>query len=76
MNFDYEEKMNLQMALDELEIFIDETELTKLNQEYIKKQYHKMALKWHPDKNGEPGAKNKFQKINASYDYLLNELNN
>ena len=31
MNFDYEEKMNLQMALDELEIFLDETELTKLS---------------------------------------------
>ena len=67
-------KMNLQIALDELEISLDDIELTKFNQEYIKKQYHKLALKWHPDKNDDPGAKEKFQKINASYEYLSIEL--
>lgn len=67
-------KMNLQIALDELEISLDDIELTNLNQEYIKKQYHKLALKWHPDKNDDPSAKEKFQKINSAYDYLSNEL--
>ena len=31
------EKMNIQIALDELDISLDEIELTKLDQEYIKK---------------------------------------
>ena len=66
--------MNLQIALDELEISLDDIELTKFNQEYIKKQYHKLALKWHPDKNDDSVAKEKFQKINAAYDYLSTEL--
>ena len=67
-------KMNLQIALDELEISLDEIELTTLNQEYIKKKYHKLALKWHPDKNDDANAKEKFQKINEAYDYLSYEL--
>jgi len=71
---EYNGKMNLQIALDELEISLDDIELTNLNQEYIKKQYHKLALKWHPDKNNDPIAKEKFQKINESYDYLSSEL--
>jgi len=68
------DKMNIQIALEELEISLDEIELTKLDQEYIKKKYHKLALRWHPDKNSEDNAKEKFQRINESYDYLSNEL--
>jgi hypothetical protein len=64
------DKMTIQIALDELEI----TELTKLDNEYIKKQYHRLALKWHPDKNTDKNATYKFQKINEAYDYLSNEL--
>jgi len=67
-------KMDLQIALDELEISLDDIELTNLNQEYIKKQYRKMALKWHPDKNDDIKSTEKFQKIHDSYVYLLNEL--
>lgn len=66
--------MNIQIALEELEISLDEIELTKLDQEYIKKKYHKLALRWHPDKNNEDNAKEKFQRINEAYDYLSNEL--
>lgn len=68
------DKMNIQLALDELEISLDDIELTKLDQDYIKKKYHKLALRWHPDKNDEDNAKEKFQRINEAYDYLSNEL--
>lgn len=71
----FDNEMNIQKALDELEISLDQIELTKLDQEYIKKKYHKLALKWHPDKNDEMNAKEKFQKISEAYDYLSNELN-
>ena len=66
------DKMNIQKALDELEIM--EIELTKIDQDYIKKKYRKLALKWHPDKNDDKYAKEKFQKINEAYDYLSHEL--
>jgi len=74
MDYNCKDKLNIQKALDELDISLDNIELTKLNHEYIKKKYHKLALKWHPDKNNEVYAKEKFQKISEAYEYLTNEL--
>ena len=75
-----DDKMNIQKALDELEISLDVIEVqnnkTKIDKKYIKKKYHKLALKWHPDKNDDIHANEKFQKINEAYDYILNELSN
>ena len=62
------EQMNLQKALDELELTID----SQIKVEFIKKQYHKLSLKWHPDKNrNKEEATEKFKKINEAYEYLL-----
>jgi len=71
------ETINIQTALEELEISLDEIELTKMDEIYIKKKYHKMALKWHPDRNdNKEYATTKFQKIGESYEYLIKELHN
>lgn len=36
----------------------------------IKKSFYKLAQKWHPDKNKEPGAADKFKEINEAYEVL------
>jgi preprotein translocase subunit Sec63 len=40
----------------------------------IKKSYRKLSLKYHPDKNTEPGAEDMFVKINKAYEILTGSL--
>ena len=44
--------MDYKIALEILEIDLSETNYKDINLEYLKRQYHKQALKNHPDKNG------------------------
>lgn len=39
----------------------------------IKKAYHKMALKYHPDKNSDDGAADIFRRIKLAYEVLGND---
>ena len=41
------------------------------SQDEIKKNYRKLSMKWHPDKNqGNSDAEEKFKSISQAYDIL------
>jgi hypothetical protein len=63
--------MNLQDALEILEI---DSKYDELTFDFIKKRYKKLALKHHPDKNGDTEeSTERFKKINEAYNYLRSE---
>ena len=73
---DKEDKMDIQTALHLLDIDdFTRGNYTKVTYDYVKRKYHKMALKCHPDKNGNTKeATQRFQRITNAYNYLITEL--
>jgi hypothetical protein len=62
-------------ALEELDIDINEINISSIDIKYLTKKYRKQALKYHPDKNGNTiESKIKFQKINEAFHYLKREF--
>jgi len=41
----------------------------------IKNAYHKLAMKWHPDRNPSPEANEKFREIAKAYAILKDPKN-
>lgn len=39
----------------------------------LKSAYRQLALKWHPDRNKQPGAEARFKEINEAYEVLSNK---
>ena len=67
--------MNYKEAFCILEIDIDNVEFKDITLDYLKKKYHKLALKNHPDKNGNtPESNDKFKLIKESYEFLKREI--
>jgi len=67
--------MDYKTAFQILEIDFINIKYKDLTVEYLKKRYRKMALKYHPDKNGNTIESNEhFKKINEAYNYLRSEI--
>lgn len=61
--------MDIQRATEILEIEL----IHIVNETHVRKQYHRLALQWHPDKNdNSPESTEKFKQINEAYNHLKN----
>jgi len=73
--------MNYPQALVILEIIhdlhdvdIEQNHVESISMPLIKKQYRKLALKYHPDKNTSADAAAKFVEISEAYEFLCHYL--
>ena len=67
--------MDYKLAFEILEIDLSEINYNDITLQYLKKKYHKLALLYHPDKNGNTfESTEKFKKINQSFDYIKNNM--
>jgi hypothetical protein len=62
--------MNYKIACNYLDLKWDE----KITKEQLKRQYRLKALCYHPDKNKDPDANERFHKIQDSYEFLQADL--
>lgn len=67
--------MNYKEAFEILEIDLSVISVNDISADYLKKQYRKLALKNHPDKNNNTAeSTTKFQQIHEAYEYLRREF--
>jgi curved DNA-binding protein CbpA len=67
--------MNYKEAFEILEIDLSIVSVNDITVEYLKKQYRRLALKNHPDKNNNTAeSTTKFQQIQEAYEYLRREF--
>jgi hypothetical protein len=67
--------MDYKRAFEIMEIDLSIINYSDISLEYLKKQYRKLILKNHPDKNGNtPESNEKFKNIHEAYHYLKKEL--
>lgn len=66
--------MNYKEAFEILEIDLSVVSVNDISADYLKKQYRKLALKNHPDKNNNTAESTiRFQQIHEAYEYLRRE---
>ena len=69
--------MNYKYAFETLEIDLSVINYNDITPDFLKKQYRRLALKNHPDKNGNTiESTEKFKQINEAFNYLKNEIIN
>jgi len=67
--------MNYKDAFEILEIDLSDVSYNDITNKYLNTQYRRLALKNHPDKNGNSEESNeKFKNINEAYNFLKNEI--
>jgi len=67
--------MDYKRAFEILEIDLSFVDYKDISLEYLKKQYRKLILKHHPDKNGNtPESNDKFKQIHEAYHFLKSEM--
>ena len=59
--------MNYKKACSCLEIDQD----SEITDTILKRQYRRLALKYHPDKNKNNDSSDKFHMVKESYEYLM-----